>query len=59
MPNRITLMYVVKLEVHLDYRHVSFQICRSESHFIRSMDKAKQDACKGSYDGHLLLENQR
>lgn len=58
MPNRITSMYMVKLEVHLDYLHVSLQICRSESHFIRSTDKAKQNACKGSYDGHLLLEKQ-
>lgn len=58
MPNRITSMYMVKLEVHLDYLHVSLQICRSETHFIRSMVKAKQNACKGSYDGHLLLEEQ-
>lgn len=58
MPNRITSMYMVKLEVHLDYLHVSLQICRSETHFIRSMDKAKQNACEGSYDGHLLLEEQ-
>lgn len=58
MPNRITSMFMVKLEVHLDYLHVSLQICRSETHFIRSMVKAKQNACKGSYDGHLLLEEQ-
>lgn len=58
MPSRITSTYMVKLEVHLDYLHVSLQICRSESHFIRSMDKAKQDECKESYDRYLLLVKQ-